>query len=186
MHGLARVDDSTNNVLFFMNMHGCTGPHAIPGILRTHPARCWSGIAGRTAGCGSHTRHPRRLELGARHRLRQDPHRTGLAGAGATTFCATASSDTTNCPHMRMGMVQQVLRRHGPATPSPTTVTTHGPPCGRGWCRMAGKHLLYVGVAPPPTRTLFLAGVGHCPLANGHGPSVGLPPARWIAGPYRH
>jgi hypothetical protein len=51
---------------------------------------------------------------------------------------------------------------------------------------MAGNYLRWVGDASLSTRTHSLAGVGHCPLANGHVPSAGPPSVCRIAGPYRN
>ncbi len=69
----------------------------------------------------------------------------------ATFVCDSATFDTTpGAPILRPRMVPQVRRR--PATHSPPSATTHGPPCGQGLCSMASKHLWYVGGSTPPTR----------------------------------
>ncbi len=90
--------------------------------------------------------------LAASGRLRASTYtmgpRSGRAGAGATPVCDAATSDTTlSAPHLRPGMVQQVLVRPTTTSHAFTSLRHHPrPPCGRGWCSMAGEHLRYVGV----------------------------------------
>ena len=43
------------------------------------------------------------------------------------------------------------------------------PPCGRGWCRSAGKSRVRGGTPRDLSLSLTLAGVGQCSLADGHG-----------------
>ena len=47
------------------------------------------------------------------------------------------------------------------------------PPCGRGWCRSAGKSRVRGGTPRDLSRSLTLAGVGQCSLADGHGRQAG-------------
>jgi hypothetical protein len=60
------------------------------------------------------------------------------------------------------------------------------PPCGRGWCSSAGKICCMWGGYPITTHSPSLAGVGQCPLANGHGPSDGQPLVCQLSCPRRH
>ena len=49
------------------------------------------------------------------------------------------------------------------------------PPCGRGWCRSAGKSRVRGGTPRDLSLSLTLAGVGQCSLADGHGRQTGRP-----------
>jgi hypothetical protein len=108
----------TNFVCVFpCSVIGCTGPPALPGILRTRPARLleWA----RRTDCGLLlARSPPRPHWG---QPRRSSYTTGppdgRAGAGAGAVSATRPPSATPLP---------------PAPPSAP------PTCGRGWCRRAG------------------------------------------------
>ncbi len=73
----------------------------------------------------------------ARHLLRRaGPGR--LARSRRATHCAIALLRHHPRPTMRQGMVPLGGRLPAVLLPSSATTTTHGPPCGRGWCSMAG------------------------------------------------
>jgi hypothetical protein len=71
-------------------LHGCTGLPALPGILRIHPTRCWSGIAGRSAGGGPRIRSSSRLDVAGESCLHRWPRWADRPGAGMTIYCTIA------------------------------------------------------------------------------------------------
>jgi hypothetical protein len=177
-----------------MRVIGCTGPPALPGILRTRPARLleWA----RRMDCGLLLARPppglhRGGRGGAQPHLHHGPRGPGgpeperarrrttspvrpsaasgtiLGGAGTTLGAATSGRGWCR----RSGYDQ---RRHAPH-PSPPTA-----PVRPGMVPQCRQDRWNVGGYLVTTRSPTLAGVGQCSLADGHGPSEGLSSASRI------
>ncbi len=172
-------------------MHGCAGPPALPGILRTLPARLlkWD----RRTDCGP---------LPAR--LSPSPPRACCAPPPSPRARGPGGPGPGGPPSAGRGLrLRRRYLHHHPWCPAradgdgvagPTT-TSHAftslrhhprPPMRPGMVQHGGQASAVCGGPTPSTRSLSLAGVGQCPLAIGHGPSAGLPSACRIAGPYRY
>ena len=124
---------------------GCTGPPALPGIPRTRRARLleWDrwmicrGLPARPSPVGNGGGEPSRTPRG--HRWPGGPEPAGPAGPPSIPARPDAAPDPlprSRRRHLRRGgggshdtlSAATLLLRHHPR-----------PPCGRGWCRSAGK-----------------------------------------------
>ncbi len=173
-----------------MILIGCTGPPALPGIIRTRPA-CLLEWARRT-DCGLLLARlsPRPYWAGcAASPTPGTPQARGMSGtepgqrAAISVRAAAASGTTLGAPTCGWGWCRrpEYDQPHHRLSPSPPTA-----PVLPGMVPQCGQDRLYVGGHPVTTRSPALAGVGQCPLANGHGPSDGPPSARRIVGQCRH
>jgi hypothetical protein len=136
-------------------------PPPLPGVY-LHPLPPTSPAA----GCGG-------MGVPGRAGSPKDPLALRIAGSPDTPPTPSATAHGSTCgqgrccdcratsssPHDADGTSSAPLRagpgRLGPVPVGPPTAptpssTTHGPPCGRGWCRMAGDSLRTVAAPPPP------------------------------------
>jgi hypothetical protein len=148
------------------------------------PLACWSGLwaAARTL--------PTLAACWTRFPAYTSGPRIGRSRAGAAPSARRQLRPPSSClrhhprrSHLRLGLVQQALLR--PATPSPSSVTTHCPRAAGDGAAVLARSAVCGGY-PITTRSPSLAGDGQCPLANGPGPSDGPPSVCQIVGPRRH
>jgi hypothetical protein len=111
--------------------------------------------------------------------------RNGRAGAGVAAPARRQPRRPHRCLqhhprrcYLRPGLVQQVRIRPAPPRPPPSPPMAPVRPGMVQQCRQVVQQCrqdrLYVRGYPVTTRSPALAGVGQCPLANGHGPSDGF------------
>jgi hypothetical protein len=164
------------------------------------PLACWSGIAGRTAGCCPHARRPRCLGPAARLRLLYGPvdragrSRYDLRLRAATFVCDAATSDTTLGAPTRG---REWCRRSDDGAAGATTtghafasLRHHPRPSMRpGMVPHSGQASAVCGGSTPYTRTLSEALSGRrlaLPTSQWSWAAAGLPSVCRIVGPYRH
>jgi hypothetical protein len=124
-----------------------TTPRPQPGMRAATltPGALWAGWAG-----GRRGRLDRRQPRPPRGRSRLAPS----SAPPSTVWTGGARQESPTPPRF--------LIRHHPR-----------PPCGRGWCRSAGKSRVRGGTPRDLWLSLTLAGVGQCSLADGLGRQTG-------------
>jgi hypothetical protein len=163
-----------------LSLIGCTGPPALPGIPRTRRARllewdrwvnCW-WLPARPPPVGNGGGDPTRTPSG--HRWPGGPEPGGARRPAASYRSSQRCSRpplhhvlgaATSCGEV----AGRLIRSPPPRSSSAATLGPRGAGVGAAVRARAG----YVGGHPGTTRSLTLAGVGQCSLADGLGRQTG-------------
>ncbi len=128
------------------------------------PLACWSGIAGRTAGCCLHAHHPRHHGPAARLCLHHGPaDRAGRSRCGlrqrAATFVRVAATSRPAPPSASPLAAEDGVAGLTTTSHAFTYLRHHPrPPMRPGIVPHSGQGLRYVGFYSIPTRSLSLSG----------------------------